>query len=176
MPTNARLRDDTDTMDRRWIYTVPVVIIVLDQILKRLIFTWLGPDAAVHRWEVLGSAVAFEYVENRGAAFGILPEQTELLTAVSIAISIFAIVVMHREMQHHPLSALAIGMIVGGAVGNIVDRIWHGFVVDFVAVGMWPKFNLADSMISIGVVLLLVSSFRDERSAQRARATEEEAG
>lgn len=176
MITNTLAEEDNAAFDRRWIYAVPVVIIVLDQILKRIISSWLGPGADTHRWELFGNAVAFEYVENRGAAFGILPEQTEILTVVSIAISIFAVVVMHREMSQHPLSALAIGMIVGGAVGNIIDRIWHGFVVDFVAVGAWPRFNLADSMITIGIVLLLVSSFRDERSAQRAQASKEESG
>lgn len=173
MTTNALVQEDHTAIDRRWIYAVPVLIIVLDQILKRIVSGWIGPGADVHRWELLGSAVAFEYVENRGAAFGILPEQTEVLTAVSIAISIFAVVVMHRELEHHPLSSLAIGMIVGGAVGNIIDRIWHGFVVDFVAVGAWPRFNLADSMITIGIVLLLVSSIRDERSEQRKQASEE---
>lgn len=165
--TTARAADTTlaasRRLDRRLLLLLPVAIVVLDQLTKAVISDWLGPGAGAHRWEMAGRALAFEYLENRGAAFGILPEQTGLLAALSILISGFGLVVMWREARHHPLTAIAIGMIVGGAVGNIVDRLRLGYVVDFVAVGTWPKFNLADSMISIGVVVLIASSINDER-------------
>lgn len=154
--------------DRRWLYAVPVIIVVLDQLLKQMVSAWLGPSADSHRVDLLGDSIGLQYVENTGAAFGIMPDQTGLLTVVSIAISVFAVFVMRREMNQHPLTALAIGMVVGGAVGNIIDRLWHGFVVDFIAIGQFPKFNLADAMITLGIVLLLVSSVRDDRAAQRA--------
>jgi len=161
-------------IDRRLLVLIPLTIVLLDQVLKLLITAWLGPDASSHRWELAGDFLAFAYVENRGAAFGILPEQTGLLTAISILISGFGLTLMWREAREHPVTALAIGLVVGGALGNIVDRIRLGYVVDFVAVGEWPRFNLADSMVTIGVILLLWSSLNDERTASRRRLQEEE--
>lgn len=151
----------------RLLIFMPVVIVVLDQLLKAVMVQWIGPGSTVHRWELLGRFFAFEYLENRGAAFGIMPGQTGLLTAVSIVIAGFGMVLMWREATTHPFMAMAIGMVVGGAVGNIVDRIRLGYVVDFIAVGVWPKFNLADAMITAGIVLLLWSALNDERSAAR---------
>lgn len=160
--------------DRRWLLVLPLVIVVIDQLLKLVFTNWLGPDSDTHRWELAGNIFAFQYVENRGAAFGIMPDQTGLLTALSILIAGFGIRIMWREAKTHPVTAIAIGMVVGGAIGNIVDRIRLGYVVDFVGIGSWPKFNLADSMITTGVILLIWSSLRDERRKQTSRGTGEE--
>lgn len=141
---------------------LPILIVALDQLLKTVMVQWLGPESVLHRWELAGSFLAFEYLENRGAAFGILPNQTELLTVLSIGIAIAGIALMWRESRAHPLMAIAIGMVVGGAAGNIIDRIRLGYVVDFIAVGVWPKFNLADAMITIGVLILLWSTVQEE--------------
>jgi signal peptidase II len=158
---------------KAWLLAIPPTIVLLDQIIKAAIVSWIGPEANQHRIDIFGNWLAFDYVENRGAAFGIFPQQTGWLTAISIIITIFGFVVMWRELRAHPLTATAIGMVVGGAIGNIVDRIRVGYVVDFVAVGIWPRFNLADAMITVGIVLLLFSSTRDERNAQRERANKE---
>lgn len=155
------------------VFLIPLVIVALDQVLKSVMTGWLGPDARFHRHDLIGDSVAFQYVENRGAAFGILPEQTGLLTAIAIVIVVFAVGVMWKESRSNLLATVAIGMVVGGALGNIVDRLRLGYVVDFIAVGQFPKFNLADSMVTIGVVLLLLASFREER-APTGRGTEEE--
>lgn len=151
----------------RLLFLIPVVIVMLDQLLKAVMVQWIGPGSTVHRWELAGRFLAFEYLENRGAAFGIMPSQTDLLTAMSIVIAGFGMVLMWREASTHPFTAIAIGMVVGGAIGNIIDRIRLGYVVDFIAVGEWPKFNLADAMITAGIVLLLWSALNDERSAAR---------
>lgn len=147
--------------------SLPILIVVLDQLLKAVMVQWLGPESTLHRWELAGSFLAFEYLENRGAAFGILPNQTELLTVLSIGIAVAGIALMWRESRAHPFMVIAIGMVVGGAVGNIIDRIRLGYVVDFIAVGVWPKFNLADAMITMGVLLLLGSTVQEERRDTR---------
>ena len=153
-------------LDRRMLLVIPLAVVTLDQLLKLVFSSWLGPDSGTHRWELVGNVIAFQYVENRGAAFGIMPDQTGMLTALSIVIVGFGISLMWREAKAHPITAMAIGMVVGGAIGNIVDRIRLGYVVDFIALGSWPKFNIADSMITIGVILLIWSSIHDERSKQ----------
>lgn len=156
--TNEQLRTG-----HRWIFAVPVAIVLLDQALKALMTAWIGPGAAHHRHDLVGTSIGFHYVENRGAAFGILPDQTRLLTVLAIGIALFGLAVMWRESRVNSGAALAIGLIVGGAFGNIVDRLRLGYVVDFIAVGAWPKFNLADSMVTIGVIWLLWASFQDEQ-------------
>lgn len=142
----------------------PTVLIVADQILKALMVAWIGPDADQHRVDVIGTFLAFQYVENRGAAFGILGSATEALAAVSIVIAAVGIFMLWREHHQNRLGAFAISLVVGGAIGNVIDRIYRGYVVDFVAVGEWPRFNLADSAVTIGVILLLWAMVREDRA------------
>lgn len=142
---------------------LPAGIIVLDQLLKVLMVLWIGPDAGRRHVSLFGDWLSFEYVENRGAAFGILTSATGTLAVVSILIAAGGLFMMWRDHRSHQLAAFAIALVVGGAIGNVVDRIYRGYVVDFVAVGDFPRFNLADSAISIGVVLLLVAMIRDDR-------------
>ncbi|HVL25732.1 MAG TPA: signal peptidase II [Thermomicrobiales bacterium] len=168
-------------LDRRLLYLLPAVVLLADQLLKLVMIAWIGRGAETHRWELAGRLVAFEYVENYGAAFGILPGQTALLTVVAVAITIGCVLLMRREAQSHPVAAIAIGLIVGGALGNLLDRVRLGYVVDFIAIGIWPKFNLADTMISIGIVLMLWSGMREhppqhasERTANEDQHTDEQ--
>jgi len=151
---------------------VPAVIIVLDQLLKLFFVQWIGPDADRHTIQLEGSFLAFDYVENTGAAFGIMTSATGTLAAISLLISLGGLFMMWREHRTAPLAALAIGLVVGGAVGNVIDRIFRGYVVDFMAVGEFPRFNLADSCITIGVLLLLAAMIRESRQ-QPTRTTQE---
>jgi signal peptidase II len=142
---------------------LPAALIVFDQLLKVAIVAWIGPDANRQRVEIAGDVLAFEYVENTGAAFGIMPSATGALAVVSLLIAAGGIFMLWKEHRSNPLAAFAIALVVGGAIGNVIDRIYRGYVVDFLAVGAFPRFNLADSAITIGVVLLLVAMMRDGR-------------
>lgn len=158
---------------RHLLWIIPVGIIVLDQVLKAIVVMWLGPDAKMHRLEIAGDLLAFEYLENTGAAFGMLPDQTEFLVAVSIVIVAACSFLMQREIKEHPLAAFAIAVVVGGAIGNMIDRIRQGYVVDYISVGGWPKFNIADSAITIGIALLFWSVIQDERAARKEQREHE---
>jgi signal peptidase II len=168
MPDTPRRRSVSLHPKFSLLVLLPILIVVLDQLLKAVMVQWIGPESTLNRWELAGRFLAFEYLENRGAAFGILPNQTELLTVLSIGIAATGIPVMWRESRAHPSMAIAIGMVIGGAIGNIIDRIRLGYVVDFIAVGVWPKFNLADAMITMGVLLLLWSTVQEERRDTRS--------
>lgn len=146
---------------------LPATLIVLDQLIKLIVVAWIGPGEARHRVDVVGDALGFEYVENTGAAFGIMTSATGALAAVSLLIAGGGLLMLWREHRQHPVAAFAIGLVVGGALGNVIDRIFRGYVVDFVAVGGFPRFNLADSAITIGVLLLIVSMIRDDRHPPR---------
>ena len=148
--------------------------VVLDQWTKKL-----AEDHLLHSGvrsvpvPLIGDYFRLTYVENRGAAFGLLQNQTVLFVAVGVIV-IAVIAASHR----HLLSAgfpvhLALGLQLGGAIGNLVDRIRQGYVVDFFDFGYqanwWPVFNIADSAIVVGVGLLALSFWNTPHPAERGQ-------
>ncbi len=128
-------------------------VVVLDQITKRLAEYYLlqRPD---HSISIAGELLRLTYVSNRGAAFGILQNQSILFVIVGIAV-IGAILVSYRYFPKMSLLLnIALGLQLGGAIGNLMDRVRLGYVVDFVDVAIWPVFNVADSAIVLGVGVL----------------------
>jgi signal peptidase II len=107
-----------------------------------------------HSISLVGELLRLTYVSNRGAAFGILQNQSILFVIVGIAV-IGAILVSYRYFPKMSLLLnIALGLQLGGAIGNLMDRIRLGYVVDFVDVAIWPVFNVADSAIVVGVGVL----------------------
>ena len=103
----------------------------------------------------MGDWLALEYAENRGAAFGLFGDSGSALAIASLAI-IAGLLWQYFRAEQPPLwQSVAVGAILGGAIGNFLDRVRLGYVVDFISVGMWPNFNVADSAISIGVIVLV---------------------
>jgi signal peptidase II len=108
--------------------------------------------------------VYLTYLQNTGAAFGILKGMTVLFIVLSVAAALWIgyelwVAPPDRAQADHrlqsPVRVVALSLVLGGAVGNLIDRLWRGYVVDFIDVRIWPVFNLADSAITIGVGLLL---------------------
>ncbi len=144
------------------VVAVLLITVAIDQATKYRFARWLGPDALTHRYPILGSWLAFDYVENTGAAFGMLAGRTWLLSAASLIIVAWFAVAYGRSLQTNSLMQVAVGLVLGGAFGNLVDRVRLGYVVDFIAVGDWPRFNVADSAITIGLALLFYSALRED--------------
>jgi len=107
------------------------------------------------------------YVHNTGAAFSFLSEaggwQRWFFAGLALAISCVIAVWLARLKQHETLLAVALALVLGGAIGNLIDRLAYGYVIDFLDVYYqtwhWPAFNIADSAITLGVVLMLLESF-----------------
>lgn len=112
--------------------------------------------------------MAIEYAENRGAAFGLLSGLGPVLILGSIIILALLLWQYRRQANPELWQTLALGGIVGGAAGNLFDRVRLGYVVDFIAVGPWPNFNVADGAIALGVALLLWGWFRAEPASGSA--------
>jgi signal peptidase II len=135
-----------------------VVVGVLDQLTKQLVM------ANLHYGQVIPVTGFFDLVLvfNTGAAFSFLAEhggwQRWFFTVLALVISAWLITLMHQH-RHEKLLPAAFALIIGGALGNVYDRIVHGAVVDFLhfhyAGWSWPAFNLADSAITVGVVMML---------------------
>ena len=161
-------------------HAVPVAaataVVAFDQASKALVVDRLGPEAPRHEMAILGDAVTLRYVENTGAAFGLLQGQAGLLTLAALAILGGLVFYYLRAGAASPATAAAIALIAGGAVGNLIDRLRLGYVVDFVAVGSWPTFNLADTAITVGVVLLAVDALIGAPSRQTERSAPTSAG
>lgn len=129
--------------------------IAADQVTKTKVVEALGPGRQVSRRVVVDGWLALEYAENRGAAFGLFAGLSPVLALASIAILTGILVQFFRSPNSSPVAVFSVGAIVGGAVGNLVDRVRLGYVVDFVAIGAWPNFNVADSAITLGALGLL---------------------
>ena len=146
-----------EELRRHWVRPALVAlgVIALDQITKSQILSALGPTEGASR-PLLGSWLSFTYVKNTGVAFGLFRGIPHFFTVTSVLISLGAIYFYRFHLPNdRPWVQLSLGMIVGGAIGNIIDRLRYGFVVDFVHVSWFPGiFNLADSAITIGVLML----------------------
>ena len=102
--------------------------------------------------------VDFTYVRNRGAAFSMFSGRVSVLSVVSIAFCVGVIAYWFIKKPKHPLLCSALSMMFAGALGNAIDRVFYGFVVDFIAVKFidFPVFNIADMAITIGAALIII--------------------
>lgn len=131
--------------------SILVIAVVADQLTKQLVLENLGLGRS---WPDDGF-LRFTFVRNDGTAFGLFQDNGTLLTFVSIA-AVALIVYFYREAAMASwFTRAALGLQLGGAAGNIIDRFRHGYVVDFIDVGPWPIFNIADSSIMVGIVALI---------------------
>lgn len=109
--------------------------------------------------EVIGDFIRYTYIENPGMAFGIQIGNKTFFTIFSIIASIVVFVYLIRTRGDKIYVKIALSLILGGAIGNLTDRILYGAVVDFIDVGIgqlrWPVFNVADSAVSIGMIILV---------------------
>lgn len=107
---------------------------------------------------VIPYLINFSYVENRGAAFGILADKRWVFMILSVVFITALIIFAKKSKITHPLFSVSIGMIIGGGVGNMIDRIFIGYVVDFIRATFidFPVFNIADSCVVVGVILFMV--------------------
>jgi len=153
----------------QWIGLGAVVFaaIAADQLTKYVVSTQLGFDEALH---VIGP-FAIHHVQNSGIAFGLFASATAVVTVVTSIAVIWMLVFFARSGSRHPVLPASLGLLIGGSVSNLVDRIRLHHVTDFVDLKWWPAFNLADSFIVIGVVILLGALVVADRAPKPPRRT-----
>jgi signal peptidase II len=146
-----------DEFQRYWVRPgiILVGIIVFDQITKALVWRELGPTPGTSV-PILGDWLRLTLIFNTGVAFGMFQGFPQLFTLTSILISLGAIFFYRFQLPENvPWVQASVGLIVGGAIGNIIDRIRQSYVLDFVHVTWFPGiFNVADAAITIGVAML----------------------
>lgn len=132
-------------------FLTALIVLALDQVSKFLIRANMSPGQSIPE----DGLFRITYVTNTGGVFGILSNQAFLILLTTV-IGIAAILLYSRyPIFNRILVRIALGLLLGGALGNLIDRLSLGWVVDFIDLGFWPVFNLADSAIVLGVILLL---------------------
>lgn len=147
-----------------------LLVVAIDQYSKVIARNAIAGDSTI---ELFGGFVRIVDVRNSGVAFGQLSGGGTLV-AVVIALAVGALLWYFLSHLGTPLIWLATGLVVGGAVGNIIDRIRSGAVTDFIKLPHWPAFNFADAAITVGVVALVVLvevDARRKRKLEQSRAT-----
>ena len=161
------LQDEKQSFPRRVfsflvLLGVAVIVLALDQLTKAWVATslpeggWWSPLPGL--WRVF----RITHITNSGAAFGIFPNQGNFFILIAVVVAL-AIVLYYRHLPAGAwLIRVSLGLQLGGAIGNLLDRIRYGHVVDFIDIGFWPIFNLADASIVVGVAILAYYLWRQD--------------
>jgi len=135
-------------------FLIAILVVVGDQFSK----SWIRSNLAIGQSLPEGGFFRLTHIHNTGAAFGLFRDYSFPLTIVGFVgvaiLLVYAFFVCRRfPLLNNVLSKAALGSILGGAVGNLIDRLRFGYITDFIGVGIWPPFNVADSSITVGVVV-----------------------
>lgn len=163
---------------RAYLFLLPIslILIVLDQWTKSLVranlelsefwmpLEWLAPYVRIVNWQ------------NTGAAFGIFQGMNTVFMVLAFVIIGLILIYFPLIPDDDIFFRLALSLQMAGATGNLIDRIYRGYVTDLISVGRFPVFNVADSSITMGVVILLIGMWVEERRKQHEPSTEDEPG
>ncbi|MBF0358923.1 MAG: signal peptidase II [Magnetococcales bacterium] len=147
---------------------IALVVVILDLVTKAIATAWLADGSVI---VIIPNFFDFVLVHNLGAAFGMFAEQSALVrNIVLLGIAFLATIFIVQQLREsdNSFDTLSFALILGGAVGNVIDRLRFGWVVDFIHLHWydlsWPVFNLADSAITVGVGMLILDNFRHNKS------------
>jgi len=160
----------------KWVW-LAIIVVILDQLTKYIASTSLEMYKPVAVMPMFN----WTLMHNTGAAFSFLAEaggwQRWFFAVIAIVVSIVIVVWIKRLRQDEKWQAIALALILGGAIGNVIDRILLGYVVDFIDIyykqWSWPAFNIADSAIFIGVAMIIIESIREHRLERKTKQTKE---
>jgi signal peptidase II len=142
------------------------LVVALDQWTKYLVRVSLAIGEQWNPIDTLAPYVRIINWNNTGAAFGMLPSAGIFFTIVAILVSIAIIYYFPRVPREEHLLRLALALQLGGAIGNLIDRLLQGPVTDFISVGRFPVFNVADASISLGVFFMIIAMIQDSRKKE----------
>lgn len=135
-----------------------ISVFVLDQAIKFIIHKTMIVNQSI---PVINNIFNITYVQNKGAAFGIFWGIGWPLILIGLLV-ILGIVYFHEKMKRNDFTQLPLALLLGGSMGNIFDRVFRSYVIDYLDFRVWPVFNLADIMINVGVLLIIIHLFQEE--------------
>jgi signal peptidase II len=152
------------------LFIVAGIILIADQVTKRLVEQTLPLGTSTAPFAQLADIFQFTHTTNTGAAFGLFPNGGNLFALAAIIVSVVIVIYNFRLPAGHLLLRVALGLQLGGALGNLIDRARQGYVTDFFDVGPVPIFNIADAAVVTGVAIMALIIFLESRQEQRAAA------
>ncbi|MBW2983931.1 signal peptidase II [Candidatus Woesearchaeota archaeon] len=144
-------------------WLVVLIVLILDQLIKLIIKTKLIVNQSV---PVIKNIFHITYIQNTGAGFGILKGQQTALIWFAVFI-IGVILYNYDKIPKDWLGNSSIALILAGAIGNLIDRLFLRYVIDFLDFRIWPAFNIADSALTLGVIGFIIYSFRQEKKSKK---------
>ena len=167
----SAVKTDKREVSLGWWYLIALIVLVLDQLTK----TWVIAEFYLGQREIITSFFNLVHVHNYGAAFSFLSDaggwQRWFFAALSAVVSAVIVVWISRLPKTRWIESLALALILGGALGNLYDRLVLGYVVDFLdfhwSGSHFPAFNVADSGITMGAILLILDMFITDQDTQR---------
>ena len=135
------------------VFSTALIVLIIDQLTKFLIKTnfQLNESAAL-----IKNIFHLTYIHNFGAGFGLLQQQKWILVFISLVVVGVILYYLDRIKEKEKLLQFLVGFVLGGTIGNLIDRLSFGYVIDFLDFQVWPIFNLADSFVTIGVIGLII--------------------
>jgi len=160
------------------LFPISASILIFDQWTKSIIRSNLDFGEIWMPWEWLTPYARVVHWYNTGVAFGMFQDRNLIFAVLSLVVSLVLIIFYPKLTQNDWFLRIAVGMQVGGSLGNLLDRLTIGHVTDFISVGNFPVFNIADASISMGVGVMLLGLWLEERREKRksARHAEESSG
>ena len=151
----------------QWVALTAIALaaVAADQLTKHIVASQLALGDGVH---VLGP-FWIHHVRNSGIAFGFFSQATAVVIVLTGLAVAWMLVYFARSGARHPVLPVALGLVIGGSTSNLLDRVRLGYVTDFLDLRWWPSFNLADSFIVVGVLILLATLVLAERDPRRPR-------
>ncbi len=136
------------------VIVLSAVIVGIDQLIKFFVYNFLKPVGSV---EVIPGLFSFKYVENKGAAFGMMANMRWVFIVFTIVVIAIMLFIIFKKKINNKLFVASAILLIGGGIGNLIDRIFLGYVIDYLSISFFPPVcNFADYCITVGTVLLLV--------------------
>jgi signal peptidase II len=141
---------------------IACAVVVVDQVAKYIVICSVPQGTRI---DVLGVALRISHIRNSGAIFGVMRSSGGYFTVFSVVAAVVLVVVLLLSRKARGLVKVGMGLVLGGAIGNLIDRLRIGAVVDFLDIGVsnevrWPSFNVADLAITLGVIFIVICSLR----------------
>ncbi|MFN8472391.1 MAG: signal peptidase II [Anaerolineae bacterium] len=155
---------------RRQTFLVALIVLILDQFSKWLVVSNIpvGVEWAPVSW--LANSLVLTHTTNTGAAFGLAPDAGWIFVVIAVIVVLGIIFYYDKLPTDHWMVRVALGLLLGGSIGNLIDRLTRGSVVDFIDLRIWPIFNVADSAIVVGVFILFYYLLKEEKAIKRRAA------
>jgi len=156
---------------KKTIYIISIISFILDQLTKYLVINFISFNETI---TIIPKFFYLTYVKNTGGAFSILNNNTWFLLLIGLIFILFLFNYIIKKEKFNSLEKIYLGLIIGGTLGNLIDRITYGSVIDYIGVIIgsyyFPVFNIADICIVIGAILLIIDSIKGDKNEYRSKS------